>query len=226
LSSQSSIFKAIEDEKILWIVKTACLGVSAILFLSLIFHELKSIYYEGFKEYVKDEWNWFDLMHIMFFGAYVVMWALLFETDNPIMIVNRIIVIAMMFFKLNFYLRIFESFSFIVSMLYGVFFEIWPFLMYFLIVVNFLGMMIAQIMPENFEYYDRMWFFAYPFIAFRIATGQFQIEDYLHPESLATFLAMWGMWLLIFIVGTIIFLNFLVAVVSESYEKCMQTQVA
>ena len=35
---------------------------------------------------------------------------------------------------------------------------------------------------------------------------------------------VWFVWFLIMIVGNVVFMNFIVAVVSESYEKCMQTQ--
>ena len=36
----------------------------------------------------------------------------------------------------------------------------------------------------------------------------------------------WIIWLLIVIVGNIIFMNFIIAVVNESYENCMTTMVA
>ena len=34
---------------------------------------------------------------------------------------------------------------------------------------------------------------------------------------------VWVVWLMLMIIGNVIFMNFIVAVVSESYEKCMQT---
>ena len=36
---------------------------------------------------------------------------------------------------------------------------------------------------------------------------------------------VWILWLLIMIVGNIVFMNFIIAVVSESYENCMERMV-
>ena len=33
---------------------------------------------------------------------------------------------------------------------------------------------------------------------------------------------MWVVWFLMMMVGNVVFMNFLIAVVSESYEKCIQ----
>jgi hypothetical protein len=35
----------------------------------------------------------------------------------------------------------------------------------------------------------------------------------------------WLLWLLILIIGNIVFMNFIIAVVSESYEKCMEQKI-
>jgi len=50
------------------------------------------------------------------------------------------------------------------------------------------------------------------------------MEDYTSAGEYATL--RWIIWLLIVIVGNIIFMNFIIAVVNESYEKCMTTMVA
>ncbi len=36
---------------------------------------------------------------------------------------------------------------------------------------------------------------------------------------------VWIVWFLIMIVGNIVFMNFIIAVVSESYENCMERMV-
>lgn len=36
---------------------------------------------------------------------------------------------------------------------------------------------------------------------------------------------VWILWFLIMIVGNIVFMNFIIAVVSESYENCMERMV-
>jgi len=35
----------------------------------------------------------------------------------------------------------------------------------------------------------------------------------------------WLLWFLISIVGNIVFMNFIIAVVSESYENCMEKKI-
>ena len=62
-------------------------------------------------------------------------------------------------------------------------------------------------------------------MSFRTSLGDFDIDDYRNDDVEMRQL-VWVVWLIMVIVGNVIFMNFIVAVVSESYEKCMQTQKA
>jgi hypothetical protein len=69
--------------------------------------------------------------------------------------------------------------------------------------------------------------FSYFIIALRTSLGDNEIgdySDYLDGDVPSTSSLTWLVWLLIMVVGNVIFMNFIVAVVSESYEKCMQRQ--
>ena len=61
-------------------------------------------------------------------------------------------------------------------------------------------------------------------MAFRASIGDNEIDDFLQTkenQSLA-----WFIWLFIMIVGNMIFMNFIIAVVNESYENCMSKMIA
>ena len=50
------------------------------------------------------------------------------------------------------------------------------------------------------------------------------MDDFLTTDNSSKPLA-WFIWLVITIVGNVIFMNFIISVVSSSYEKCMSRQV-
>ena len=127
--------------------------------------------------------------------------------------------------KLNFFLRIFEGFSFLVSMLRGVFLDLKFFLSFFAFVVITFSLILSVLIPDASNSYPGTMMFSYIVIAFRTSLGDFEIDDYRGDEIQMKEL-VWLVWLILMIVGNVIFMNFIVAVVSESYEKCMQTQKA
>jgi hypothetical protein len=59
-------------------------------------------------------------------------------------------------------------------------------------------------------------------IALRTAIGDNEMEDYRNGSSEMLWL-IWIVWIALMIIGNVVFFNFIVAVVSESYERCMQT---
>ena len=62
-------------------------------------------------------------------------------------------------------------------------------------------------------------------MAFRASIGDNEMGDFLKTESSSKSLA-WFIWLVIMIVGNMIFMNFIIAVVNESYENCMSKMAA
>ena len=57
-------------------------------------------------------------------------------------------------------------------------------------------------------------------MAFRASIGDNEMGDFLKTDNSSRSLA-WFIWLVIMVVGNIIFMNFIIAVVNESYENCM-----
>ncbi|CDW75032.1 UNKNOWN [Stylonychia lemnae] len=62
-------------------------------------------------------------------------------------------------------------------------------------------------------------------MAFRISSGDFQLDDY-HNQGDGLVIFTWIIWLIAVMTLNIVFMNFIIAVISESYERVMQKLVA
>jgi hypothetical protein len=61
-------------------------------------------------------------------------------------------------------------------------------------------------------------------VAFRTSVGDFDIDNYMAQSDFKGL--MWIAWFLTMFLGNIIFMNFIIAVVNESYENCMMRMEA
>ena len=62
-------------------------------------------------------------------------------------------------------------------------------------------------------------------MAYRLSTGDFQTDNYnlIGKELVAV---TWVIWILAVLVLNIIMMNFIIAVISQSYERVMQKMIA
>jgi hypothetical protein len=58
-------------------------------------------------------------------------------------------------------------------------------------------------------------------MAFRTSLGDFELDDYEDDSSMGIILFRWFIWLTGVFILNVIFMNFIIAVISESYEKVM-----
>jgi hypothetical protein len=65
---------------------------------------------------------------------------------------------------------------------------------------------------------------AYFVIVLRQSIGDYDTSSIIEGTKNSKILA-WLLWFLILIIGNIVFMNFIIAVVSESYESCMEKKV-
>jgi hypothetical protein len=88
--------------------------------------------------------------------------------------------------------------------------------------------MIFLILGEDLGTYGELGPMGYVFMSFRTALGDFELDTFTDAsdKSLAILWAMWIFWAVAVFFSSIIFLNFIIAVISESYEKVMQKAVA
>ncbi|CDW75193.1 UNKNOWN [Stylonychia lemnae] len=62
-------------------------------------------------------------------------------------------------------------------------------------------------------------------MAFRISSGDFQLDDF-HSQGNGLVILTWLIWLIAVMTLYIVFMNFIIAVISESYERVMQKLIA
>ncbi|CDW84948.1 UNKNOWN [Stylonychia lemnae] len=175
-------------------------------------------------EYFNDGWNYFDFSHILAFTTFCI---LDFTSESQeYLILIKILVIVLSFMKLFFFLRIYDGFSFLVQMMAGVFKDLKYFMMFFIIIILQFGMIfLVLFQAKQIDEYNGINKLAYFLMAFRISSGDFQLDDY-HSQEDGLVIFTWMIWLVAVLTLNIVFMNFIIAVISESYERVMQKLVA
>ncbi|CDW78734.1 wd-40 repeat protein [Stylonychia lemnae] len=206
----------------IWIKILAKIICSIVLFYFLI-HEVKQLIVQK-RSYFIDAWNYFDFTHIIAFIAYCILDFT--DESKDYLILVKILVIILSFMKLFFFLRIFDGFSFLVQMMAGVFKDLKYFIIFFMIFILQFGMMFLVLFKaQQIDEYNGVNKLAYFLMAFRISSGDFQLDDFHNQDDLLVIFT-WMIWLIAVMTLNIVFMNFIIAVISESYERVMQKLVA
>ncbi|CDW88397.1 UNKNOWN [Stylonychia lemnae] len=79
---------------------------------------------------------------------------------------------------------------------------------------------------EKTEVYEGLGIIRYFLMIFRIQSGDFSTENYRYQGSTVMISLSWAIWLIAMLILSILFMNFTIAVISDSYEKVMQKLVA
>lgn len=106
-------------------------------------------------------------------------------------------------------------------MLQAVFIDLRFFLLFFAFVIATFTAIMAIIVQYDDDLFDGISYFAYYLMAFRTSIGA---ESYANKSTYK--IISWLVWFIILIVGNVIFMNFIIAVVNESYNNCMGKRVA
>ncbi|CDW74716.1 wd-40 repeat protein [Stylonychia lemnae] len=206
----------------IWIKISTKAICTFVLIYFLIYEVQQVIIQRG--NYFDDGWNYFDFSHIASFTVYCILDFTAENQDNLILI--KILVIILSFMKLFFFLRIYDGFSFLVQMMGGVFKDIKYFLSFFLIMILQFGMIFLVLFKaDSIEEYNGVNYFAYFLMAFRISSGDFNVDNYQKQGEILVIFS-WIIWLIAVMTLNIVFMNFIIAVISESYERVMQKLVA
>eukprot|EP00347_Sterkiella_histriomuscorum_P018607 403344872 len=204
------------------VLKLTCVGY----LLLQEYYELLMISKIGFVNYFNDLWNVVDQALTLLYFVIVII-----DTQeiayNGIVIMHSCMLI-LIFIKLCEVLRVFQGFSYQVSMLKAVFMDLRFFIMLYAFVVIVYGLIFTLLKiktsDENIEY-DGISYFGYFIMAFRASTGDFQIDNLYQLDETHIIFA-WIVWISAVLFLNIVLLNFIIAVISESYEKVMQKMVA
>jgi hypothetical protein len=117
-------------------------------------------------------------------------------------------------------MRLFRRLSFLVQMLLNVFRDLRYFIFFFGVVIASFSMYLSILVNEltDYEGIGSLGFFA---IALRTSLGDYDFDSFVKNSDYD--ILTWIVWLIIMIVGNVVFMNFIIAVVSQSYESCMQS---
>jgi len=166
-----------------------------------------------------------DLLLNLSYLAYLL---ISFLTDDGYLVVSfRASIIVLSFIKLNFYLRLFHQLSFLVQMIQAVIHDLRHFLLFFAIFILAFALLLSILVDIDSETYDTEVIgivVPYFIMAFRTSIGDYNLSDYTGSGSFKVI--NWIVWLAVMLIGNVIFMNFIIAVVNESYEKCMSKVMA
>ncbi|CDW85076.1 wd-40 repeat protein [Stylonychia lemnae] len=205
------------------LVKISTKIICGLVLIFFLIHEIRQIRIQKVS-YFLDAWNYYDFFHII---AFIAFCYLEFNNEeSEILILIKILLIALSFLKIFYFLRIYDGFSFLVQMMAGVFKDLKYFICFFLIFILLFGMIFLVLFKAEFiEEYKGVNGIAYFLMAFRISSGDFQLEDYQNQNDILAILS-WIMWIIAVLTLNIVFMNFIIAVISESYERVMQKLIA
>eukprot|EP00347_Sterkiella_histriomuscorum_P007548 403348497 len=150
-----------------------------------------------------------------------------FSEINEGLIPFQILMLVFGFYKLNSHLQIFEQFSFMISMFYEAFIDLKFFVAFFvLIIVEFGLLFLLAFKGSSKEQYEGLSIFGgYMMMAFRLSTGDFELDAY-KDQNQFFILVAWGIWIVSVLALNMIFLNFIIAVISSTFDKVMQNQLS
>jgi hypothetical protein len=196
--------------------------VCSIIMIDHLLYEIKQLRstHEYLEHFTGDFWNIFDTLIFLLYVAYVPM---SFTMDREEYAIKSMQCAIMLLYaiKFNFFLRIFDKLGFLVQMIVTVFYDLRYFLLYFLILVSFFAVMISVIL-RDVQDHDGIGALKYFVMTLRTSMGDNDI-DQAYSEFKALF---WIIWFAIMMVGNIVLMNFLIAVVSQSYDDCMTRTIA
>ncbi len=108
-------------------------------------------------------------------------------------------------------------------MLLNVFYDLRFFLFFFGVVIVSFSLYLGILVNELTDY-EGIGIFGYFGIALRTSLGDYDFDSFVKNSDYD--ILTWIVWLLMMIVGNVIFMNFSIEVVSQSYENCMQSMKA
>lgn len=170
-------------------------------------------------QYLQDPWNFVDILNIGmgYFSVYCQLYNGTWELTSKL---AMIFVILICMLKTFFFMRIVMRFSYIVTMIINVVGDLKVFLLFFVILIVMCSMIFDVIAIPNATEYDKIgYFWGNMMTTLRLSLGDFDFgmltEGDLNKKQHILF---WSVWLLIVFFSSLIFLNFIIAEVSNSYQ--------
>ncbi len=177
----SILYKEIDDNSIVTsdgrspIIYITFEALCGVILLYFGIHEIRQM--KSIKEHFSEIWNWTDLLLIL---AYFVM--VFFDHDENAYILTtvlQVLVVSLAFIKICFFLRIYEGFGFLVSLMSGVFNDIQYFFALWILFIFWFGIVFAILfrgaLSETYSALDQ---FSYFMSSYRLSLGDFELDPF------------------------------------------------
>jgi len=183
------------------------------------------VWYDGtqmFKQghhYLKYSANYIDIFHILF-GFFNIYMQVVVGTWNIYSKYVMITVIATCLVKTFYFMRIVMRLSYIVTMIVNVVKDLVVFLTFYIILVLMFSMIFDVISRNTAKEYRKLsWFFGNIFATMRLSLGDFHFGMIDDKPLTKQHILFWSVWVIMVVFSALIFLNFIIAEVSSSYQK-------
>jgi len=134
-----------------------------------------------------------------------------------------ILLVTLTMFKTFEFMRVVESFSYIVTMIRAVLFDLRVFLLFYVILlVSFSELLDCFGRNGNEEYFMVGPIVANIFSTLRLLLGDFDFTLIDMQELYWMHVVFWATWIFMVFFSSLIFLNFIIAEVGNSYSKCKE----
>lgn len=170
-----------------------------------------------------DKWNYIDILNIIlgYWNIYNQLYVGTLELTTKLVMIGLILVCLM---KLFFFMRIIERFSYIVTMIIEVFSDLRAFLTFYAILIVMCSLIFDVIAVNPAGEYGKIGPFAGNlFATLRLSLGDFDFGVLAETDAkkgaldVNQHLLYWVVWLCLVVFSALIFLNFIIAEVSNSY---------
>lgn len=213
----------------------------AILLLYPLIYDMTQFRKSGVTVYLSDMWNYSDQCHIWLGYTNIIV----HQVQPPYSHSTKFLSIIVTFFlliKTFFFLRIFGELSYLVTMMKQVVYDLKVFMIFYFILIWIAALILNIIELGNFsehknvankkllkattypgiEYKELPKFIRQVFGAIRISLGDFDFSESTRLEHFEN-IVYWLTWITLVFTTCIVFLNFIIAEVSLSYEKIKET---
>ena len=153
-------------------------------------------------------------------GGYLnILMQLHFGPKDIKCVTMMLFLIAIMSYKLIFFFRVVRSLSVITTMIMTCIFDLKVFIAVFIIVLFFFGMCVNIFGPNPQQEYSQLNVFVRNVVyCMRVSMGENQYGYFDVIQDREAYL-FWFVWFAVFLIGCLIFLNFIIAEVCNSYQK-------
>ncbi|CDW88934.1 wd-40 repeat protein [Stylonychia lemnae] len=171
------------------------------------------------KGYFKDLWNLGDTLLIIGYPTITIIDACSIWYAGVTII--YVILIFIVFNKINFFLRINENFSYLVTMIWHSLNSVRYFLTFWLLFLAMFSVIFTILFQgEYIEGYNGLDIAGYFTSTIKLSLGDFEVEHYSEQKRYLVIFT-WIIWMMAVIILNVIFMNFIIAVISSSYEEIM-----